>query len=78
MLERLKYDKEMVAAELQKQVGDTDGREKVDALTGIATGAVILCNNKVSKCWFFVLPERLFIIQSIAELESGVIRKVWH
>ena len=26
MLERLKYDKEMVAAELQKQVGDTDGR----------------------------------------------------
>lgn len=50
MLERLKYDKEMVAAELQKQVGDTDGREKVDALTGIATGAVILCNNKVSKC----------------------------
>ena len=50
MLERLKYDKEMVAAELQKQVGDTDGREKVDALTGIATGAVIMCNNKVSKC----------------------------
>ena len=45
MLERLKYDKEMVAAELQKQVGDTDGREKVDALTGIATGAVILCNT---------------------------------
>lgn len=41
MLERLKYDRERVANELMAEVSNTEGREKVDALTEIAVAQVL-------------------------------------
>ena len=36
LLKRLKYDREKLTEELMKEIGDEEGRDKVNALTNIA------------------------------------------
>lgn len=40
LLKRLKYDREKLAEELMKEIGDEEGRDKVNALTNIAIGKI--------------------------------------
>ncbi len=40
LLKRLKYDREKLAEELMKEIGDEEGRGKVNALTNIAIGKI--------------------------------------
>ena len=41
LLKRLKYDREKLAEELMKEIGDEEGRDKVNALTNIAIGKIV-------------------------------------
>lgn len=40
LLKRLKYDREKLAEELMKEIGDEEGRDKVNAMTNIAIGKI--------------------------------------